>query len=55
MTNQTNLKTQYSEVTSHYTKLYEEAKHLIYAIERREHDLNFLKAKMNAQEAGNNC
>nr|KAJ3422477.1 hypothetical protein HK105_007856 [Polyrhizophydium stewartii] len=43
---------QYQEISAHYSKLYEEAKHLIYALERREHDLNFLRAKMSQKEAG---
>lgn len=51
-TDQTVLKIQHTELNAHYTKLYEEAKHLIYTVERKEHDLNFLKAKMNAEEAG---
>ncbi|KAL2913632.1 hypothetical protein HK105_206792 [Polyrhizophydium stewartii] len=44
---------QYQEISAHYSKLYEEAKHLIYALERREHDLNFLRAKMSQKEADN--
>lgn len=36
----------YDEVHSHYVKLYEEAKHLIYALERKEHDINYLKSKV---------
>jgi chromosome segregation ATPase len=42
---------QCKEVTDHYTKLYDEAKRLVYSLERREHDLNYLKAKMNTKEA----
>lgn len=48
---QKNLTVQFNEISGHYNKLYEEAKHLIYALERKEHDLNFLKAKINEEQA----
>ena len=48
------IKERYDEISAHYMKLYDETKHLIYALERREHDLNFLKAKMSQKEADNN-
>ncbi|KAJ3381531.1 hypothetical protein HDU92_005295 [Lobulomyces angularis] len=41
-----NLKSKYDEVHGHYVKLYEEAKQLIYALERKEHDVNYLKSKL---------
>ncbi|KAJ3107366.1 hypothetical protein HDU97_004248 [Phlyctochytrium planicorne] len=34
----------FSEVNTHYVRLYEEAKHLMYDLERKEHDVNYLKA-----------
>jgi hypothetical protein len=33
-------------------KIYEEAKHLAYDVERKEHDLNFFKAKTNEEQEG---
>ncbi|KAK6093521.1 hypothetical protein MT418_006132 [Batrachochytrium dendrobatidis] len=47
------VKEQYEDISAHYAKLYEETKYLIYALERREHDLNFLKGKMNQKEIDN--
>ncbi|KAJ3214334.1 hypothetical protein HDU67_001775 [Dinochytrium kinnereticum] len=34
----------FTEVNTHYVRLYEEAKHLMYDLERKEHDVNYLKA-----------
>ncbi|KAJ3119051.1 hypothetical protein HDU96_003226 [Phlyctochytrium bullatum] len=34
----------FNEVNTHYVRLYEEAKHLMYDLERKEHDVNYLKA-----------
>ncbi|KAJ3047995.1 hypothetical protein HK097_010978 [Rhizophlyctis rosea] len=36
----------YKEINSHYVKLYDESKYLIYALERKEHDVNYLKSKI---------
>jgi hypothetical protein len=36
----------YMDINKHYNKLYDEARHLMYDLERKEHDVNFLKAKM---------
>ncbi|KAJ3186824.1 hypothetical protein HK101_009566 [Irineochytrium annulatum] len=38
------IKKGYDEVNGHYIQLYEEAKHLMYDLERKEHDVNYLKA-----------
>lgn len=46
------LNEQFGEIKAHYTKLYDETKHLIYSLERKEHDLNYLRAKMTEKEAG---
>ncbi|KAJ3123918.1 hypothetical protein HK098_001563 [Nowakowskiella sp. JEL0407] len=40
------LKRKFEETNNHYVNLYEEAKHLVYALERKEHDVNFLKSKL---------
>ncbi|KAJ3320092.1 Coiled-coil domain-containing protein 40, partial [Blyttiomyces sp. JEL0837] len=34
----------YDDVNNHYMRLYDEAKHLMYDLERKEHDINYLKA-----------
>ncbi|KAJ1560198.1 hypothetical protein HK405_007911, partial [Cladochytrium tenue] len=34
----------FDDVNSHYVKLYEEAKHWMYDLERKEHDINYMKA-----------
>ncbi|KAH9272575.1 hypothetical protein BASA83_005076 [Batrachochytrium salamandrivorans] len=44
------VKEKYSEISTHYSKLYEEANHLMYTLERREYDLNLIRAKMNQKE-----
>ncbi|KAJ3410013.1 hypothetical protein HDV05_004120 [Chytridiales sp. JEL 0842] len=38
------LQKQYTEINGHYTRLYDEAKHLMYDLERKEHDINYMKA-----------
>ncbi|KAJ3140874.1 spermatogenesis-associated protein 17 [Physocladia obscura] len=43
----TGLDRNYHEINRHYIRLYEEAKHLMYDLERKEHDVNALKAKLN--------
>ncbi|ORY53523.1 hypothetical protein BCR33DRAFT_654813, partial [Rhizoclosmatium globosum] len=40
------LRKSYTEINNHYNKLYDEARHLMYDLERREHDCNYLKAKL---------
>lgn len=46
MDSKSKIQYRYDEVHLHYVKLYEEAKHLIYALERKEHDINYLKSKV---------
>ena len=41
-----NLQSRYNDVHGHYMSLYEEAKLLIYSLERKEHDVNYLKSKL---------
>ncbi|KAJ3015681.1 UNVERIFIED_CONTAM: hypothetical protein HDU68_012615, partial [Siphonaria sp. JEL0065] len=36
----------YTEVNTHYNRLYEEARHLMYDLERKEHDVNYLKSRI---------
>ncbi|KAJ3033332.1 hypothetical protein HDV00_006488 [Rhizophlyctis rosea] len=36
----------FNEINAHYGKLYDESKYLIYALERKEHDVNYLKSKI---------
>ncbi|KAJ3278552.1 Coiled-coil domain-containing protein 40, partial [Borealophlyctis nickersoniae] len=45
-------KSRYEEINSHYVRLYDEAKHLIYALERKEHDVNYLKSKIQERDHG---
>ncbi|KAI8819061.1 hypothetical protein BJ741DRAFT_179644 [Chytriomyces cf. hyalinus JEL632] len=40
------LNANYSEINTHYNRLYEEARHLMYDLERKEHDINCLKATL---------
>ncbi|TPX38692.1 hypothetical protein CcCBS67573_g10703 [Chytriomyces confervae] len=40
------LNANYSEINTHYNRLYEEARHLMYDLERKEHDINYLKATL---------
>jgi DNA mismatch repair ATPase MutS len=44
------LKTQYDNVHGHYVKLYNDAKHTVYELERKEHDVNYLKSVMSGTE-----
>ncbi|KAJ3062099.1 hypothetical protein HDU98_001995, partial [Podochytrium sp. JEL0797] len=40
------LRKSYTEINTHYNRLYDEARHLMYDLERTEHDANYLKAKV---------
>ncbi|KAI8855305.1 hypothetical protein BC829DRAFT_359323 [Chytridium lagenaria] len=42
----------FTEVNTHYVRLYEEAKHLMYDLERKEHDVNYLKATIQEYNEG---
>lgn len=44
------LKSQYDKVHEHYVKLYNDAKHIVYTLERKEHDVNYLKSVINGSE-----
>jgi hypothetical protein len=44
------LKSQYDKIHGHYVKLYNEAKHTVYELERKEHDVNYLKSVMSGTE-----
>jgi chromosome segregation ATPase len=46
------LQEQYKEISGHYAKLHEEAKQMIYILERKEYDLNLFKSKTSAQAEG---
>jgi chromosome segregation ATPase len=46
------LQQQYQEISSHYAKLHEEAKQMIYTLERKDYDLNLFKSKASAQAEG---
>ncbi len=46
------LKTQLTEITIHYNKLYDESKFLIHNLERKEHDLNYLQDKLARTDRG---
>jgi hypothetical protein len=39
-------------MNEHYTGLYEEAKKLMYDLERKEHDINYLKAEIQELREG---
>ncbi|KAJ3202003.1 hypothetical protein HDU82_007674 [Entophlyctis luteolus] len=43
------LQRSYNDINTHYNKLYDEARHLMYDLERKEHDVNYLKSKMQGQ------
>ncbi len=49
----TSLQNQYKDVSKHYQKLHDEAKHLIYAVERKEHDINILRSKLECTNMDN--
>jgi chromosome segregation ATPase len=49
---QTLLQKQYTEINTHYVRLYEEAKHLMYDLERKEHDINYMKATIQELNEG---
>ncbi|KND03985.1 uncharacterized protein SPPG_01433, partial [Spizellomyces punctatus DAOM BR117] len=40
-------KDRYEQINSHYVRLYDESKHIIYALERKEHDVNMLKSQIH--------
>jgi chromosome segregation ATPase len=46
------LKEQYQEISTHYAKLHEEAKQMIYTLERKDYDLNLFKSRSSAQAEG---
>ncbi|KAJ3352503.1 hypothetical protein HDU83_007922 [Entophlyctis luteolus] len=45
------LQRSYNDINTHYNKLYDEARHLMYDLERKEHDVNYLKSKMQGDTA----
>ncbi|TPX65655.1 hypothetical protein SpCBS45565_g05040 [Spizellomyces sp. 'palustris'] len=45
-------KDRYEQINSHYVHLYDESKHIIYALERKEHDVNMLKSQIHEHKRG---
>ena len=47
------LKEEYDLVNGHYQKLYDEAQHLMYTLQRKEHDMEYYRERTAKREAGN--
>ncbi|KAI8815798.1 uncharacterized protein EV422DRAFT_501993 [Fimicolochytrium jonesii] len=45
----------YEHINGHYSRLYDESKHIIYSLEKKEHDVNALKGRLAENVRGKNA